>query len=66
MADHFYGVNLKTSKQLGQVTVGTSTGGNTTSPIELRIHDGDGYSKADVVMALEILEAYIATNTAPA
>ena len=66
MADHFYGVNLQTSKELGQVTVGTVTGGNTVAPIELRINDGNGFSKTDVITAIAILKAYITTADAPA
>lgn len=62
MADHFYSVVLG-DRTPSDVTVGTSTSGE---GIELRIHDGNGYSKKDVLLALTTLENYIIVNAVPA
>lgn len=62
MADHFYSVVLG-DKTPADVTVGTST---SSEGIELRVHDGNGYSKKDLLIALEVLENYITVNSAPA
>lgn len=59
MADHFYSVNIGAGQDPSGVTVGTSTSGQT---IELRLHDGDGLRRIDVLMALETLEARFMEN----
>lgn len=62
MADHFYSVVLG-DKTPADVTVGTSS---SSEGIELRIHDGNSYSKRDVLLGLKAIENYIIVNSAPA
>ena len=62
MADHFYSVAFG-DQAPNEVTVGTST---SSESVELRVHDGDGWSKTQLIKALETLENYIATHDAPA
>ncbi len=66
MSDHFYGVPAPVGSggDFGAVvTVGTATGGNTTSAIELRIHDGiTGMNKQQVALALDMIRAYILSS----
>lgn len=62
MADHFYSVILG-DQAPRDVTVGATT---SSEIIELRVHDGDGTTKRDLLLAMEVLENYIATHDAPA
>ena len=55
VADHYYSVNVGAGLSPGNVTVGTSSSGQT---IELRTRDGQGLRKKDVVLALQGLRAY--------
>lgn len=55
MADHFYSVNKGHGLDPSSVTVGTSTSGQS---IELRLHDGDGLTRMDVLKAIEALKAH--------
>ena len=55
MPDHFYGVNKGHGLDLFVVSTGTSTTGKT---VELRLHDGDGLIRMDVLKALKTLEAF--------
>jgi hypothetical protein len=64
MADHFYSVLATDGRQVRNVTVGTSS--STTKPIELRILDGQGVSKLQIIMALQSFEAYFASIDVPA
>ena len=54
MADHFLSVSKGGS--FGSVTTGTSSSGQS---IELRLHDGDGLTKSEVLRALTAIEAAI-------
>ncbi len=55
MADHFYGLNIGHGFDPYVVATGTSTTGKT---VELRLHDGDGLIRMDVLKALKSLEAF--------
>jgi hypothetical protein len=55
MSDHFYGVNKGHGFDPFVVSTGTSTTGKS---IELRLHDGDGLIRMEVLKALKTLEAY--------
>ena len=55
MADHYYGLNVGHGFDPAAVTTGTSTTGKT---VELRLHDGDGLIRMDVLKALKSLEAF--------
>jgi hypothetical protein len=69
MADHFYGVSIGVGVDPNSaaggtgVTFGTSTAG---TAIELRVTDGAGVSKMDLLKALEVIEYYVAQSDAPA
>lgn len=63
MADHFYGTNLGGGTDASGISTGTST---TSKTVEVRIHDGDGISKTDVLIALEKIAEYITKNNVPA
>lgn len=64
MADHFYSVAVPGATQgIDNVTKGTSTSGQN---VELRIHDGASISKAEAVMAIQAIQAFIETDGAPA
>jgi hypothetical protein len=64
MADHFVGIN-RGGGDHGYVftdstfTYGTSTG---ATDIELRIADGAGWTKQEVLVAIELLELFITTS----
>lgn len=62
MADHFYSVAYG-DQAPHEVTVGTSTSGEA---IELRVLDGTGISKKDLLKALETIGNKIAVSDAPA
>lgn len=62
MADHFYSV-VKGEQAPNQVTFGTST---SSEAIELRVLDGTGITKTELLKALEVIENYIKVNNAPA
>ena len=59
MADHFYSVNKGHGLDPSVVTVGTASSGQS---IELRLHDGDGLIRMDVVKALTVLLNYMKEN----
>jgi hypothetical protein len=59
MADHFYSVNKGTGFDPSIVTVGVATSGQS---IELRLHDGDGLTRMDVLRAIETLESRFQEN----
>ena len=63
MADHFYSVVKGDGLEPANVTFGTVTSGEA---MELRVLDGAGISKTDLLMAMEALEAYIVKANAPA
>lgn len=64
MADHFYGVDVSgADKAVGNVTKATATTGDT---VEVRIHDGAGLSKTQVLLALQAVESFIVVDGAPA
>ena len=69
MADHFYGVSIgvgadpDTAAGGTGVTFGTSTA---STAIELRVTDGAGVTKVDLLKALEVIEYYVAQAGAPA
>lgn len=62
MADHFYSV-IKGEHFPHQVTKGTST---SSEIVELRVHDGDGTTKTDLLLMLDAIRAYIVRDSAPA
>ena len=64
MADHFYHT-VAGAMAPTDVTVTNGSSG-TTGAIELRIHDGDGTTKLQVLNALEAIENYITRDNAPA
>ncbi len=64
MADHFYSVIATDGRLDRTVTVGTSSA--STAPIEVRVLDGQGVSKKDVVLSLLSLMAYFEKNNVPA
>lgn len=55
MADHFYSVNRGRVADPSAVVTGAASSGQS---IELRLHDGDGLLKTDVILALRMLEGY--------
>lgn len=59
MADHFYSVNKGHGLDPSAVTVGAATSGQS---VELRIHDGDGFNRIEVIKALETIKARIEEN----
>lgn len=62
MADHFYGVD-RGGQAPGDVTVAAAT---TSKAIELRVTDGTGITKTELIKALEVIENKIAVSDAPA
>ena len=60
MADTFYSLNK--GQSFGQVTVGAATSGQS---VELRVHTGDGITKAEALRMLAVLEGYLATASEP-
>ncbi len=65
MANHYYGITVPGGNQVtGAVTKSTST---TSKNVELVVLDGvTGISKEELLAALEAIEAYITTDSAPA
>lgn len=63
MADHFYSVVKGEGLNPANVTFGTTT---SSEAIELRVLDGAGITKVDLMIALEAIEAYIQRADAPA
>jgi hypothetical protein len=63
MADHFYSVVKGDGLSPGNVTFGTST---SAEAIELRVVDGAGISKTDLMIALKAIQNYIVQASAPA
>lgn len=59
MADHFYSVNKGHGLDPSAVTTGAATSGQS---IELRLHDGDGLNRIEVLKALGTLIAYFQEN----
>lgn len=59
MADHFYSVNKGAGLDPSAVTVGAASSGQS---IEVRLHDGDGLTRMDVLKALETIEARFMEN----
>ena len=64
MADHFYSVVATDGRVVRTVTVGTST--DAAKPIELRVLDGQGVKKIDIINALESFKGYFAKIDVPA
>jgi hypothetical protein len=64
MADHFYSVIATDGRLDRTVTVGTST--SATAPIEIRVLDGQGVKKRDIVLSLLSFIAYFEKNNVPA
>jgi hypothetical protein len=62
MADTFYSVVLG-EHHADKVTKGASTSGEI---IELRVHDGDGTTKLQLLNALEAIKEYITRADKPA
>ena len=62
MADTFYGVSLGDNSQ-DDVTVGSSTSGEV---VELRVFTGSGFTKTQLIKALETIEHRIMIGDAPA
>lgn len=62
MADHFYSV-VRGERAPNQVTVGTST---SSEAIELRVLDGTGISKTELLLAVQAIADKIAVSDAPA
>ena len=62
MSDTFYSVVLG-DQAPNEVTVGTST---SSEAIELRVLDGTGITKVQLLKGLEAIENYIKVNSAPA
>jgi hypothetical protein len=61
MSDHFFGVPKGAGLDPLRVTVGTGTDGDV---VELRVHDGAGLSRLDVLNCLRTLRAYFSKNSA--
>lgn len=59
MADHFYSVNKGHGVDPSAVTTGVASSGQS---IELRLHDGDGLNRMDVILALDTLRAFFVEN----
>ena len=64
MADHYISWNKGDGISPGNITAGTSSTG--ADQVELRMLDGAGLTQTDVTLALEALEAYIATHSVTA
>lgn len=63
MADTFYSVIKGEGLEPANVTVGAATSGEA---MELRVLDGAGITKMDLMVALEAFKARIVKNNAPA
>jgi hypothetical protein len=62
MADTFYGISLG-DQSPDDVTVGASTSGEV---VELRVFTGSGFSKTQLIKALETIKNRILEGNAPA
>lgn len=62
MADHFYSTGMGAMGPV-DVTEGTST---QSGVVELRIHDGAGLTKLEVLNCIEAIEQRIIRDSAPA
>jgi hypothetical protein len=58
MADTFW--SLPKGGSFGAVTTGAATSGQS---LELRLHTGDGFTKAEVLRALQAIEAAISQGS---
>jgi len=60
MASHYVSWNIGDGLSPANLTTGTSSTG--TDHVEIRMLDGAGLTKKDVLLALEALEGYLSTN----
>jgi hypothetical protein len=63
VADHFYYLTLPSTVAKGAVTKAASTG---STNFELRIADGGGLTRLDLLRGLDQLRAYITEDGQPA